>query len=45
LAVHAVTRAIAADGKVTVAESELLRVTCATLGCPLPVLLGNDGRA
>ncbi|HKZ10641.1 MAG TPA: M48 family metallopeptidase [Rhodanobacteraceae bacterium] len=41
LAVHALTRAIAADGKVTVAESELLRVTCAALGCPLPVLLGD----
>ncbi|HJR14357.1 MAG TPA: M48 family metallopeptidase [Rhodanobacteraceae bacterium] len=41
LAVHALTRAIAADGRVTVAESELLRVTCAALGCPLPVLLGD----
>jgi hypothetical protein len=41
LAVHALTRAIAVDGKVTLAESELLRVTCAALGCPLPVLLGN----
>jgi len=45
LAVHALTRAIAADGKVTLAESELLRVTCATLGCPLPVLLGNGDKA
>jgi hypothetical protein len=45
LAVHALTRAIAADGKVTVAESELLRVTCATLGCPLPVLLGSGDKA
>ena len=41
LTVHALTRAIAADGKVTVAESELLRVTCAALGCPLPVLLSD----
>jgi hypothetical protein len=42
LVVHALTRAIAADGKVTVAESELLRVTCATLGCPLPPLLADE---
>jgi Zn-dependent protease with chaperone function len=41
LTVRALTRAIAADGKVTVAESELLRVTCAVLGCPLPPLLGD----
>jgi hypothetical protein len=37
LAVRALTTAIAADGAVNVAESELLRVTCAALGCPLPV--------
>jgi Zn-dependent protease with chaperone function len=43
LTVRALTRAIAADGKVTVAESELLRVTCAVLGCPLPPLLAVDG--
>jgi hypothetical protein len=42
LTVRALTRAIAADGKVTVAESELLRVTCAVLGCPLPPLLADD---
>ncbi|HEX7370924.1 MAG TPA: M48 family metallopeptidase, partial [Rhodanobacteraceae bacterium] len=41
LTVRALTRAIAADGKVTVAESEMLRVVCAVLGCPLPVLLSN----
>jgi hypothetical protein len=41
LTVRALTRAIAADGKVTVAESELLRVTCAVLGCPLPPLLSD----
>jgi len=39
LTVRALTRAIAADGKVTVAESEMLRVVCAVLGCPLPPLL------
>jgi Zn-dependent protease with chaperone function len=42
LTVRALTRAIAADGKVTVAESELLRVVCATFGCPLPPLLSVD---
>lgn len=41
LTVQALTRAIAADGKVTVAESELLRVACAVLGCPLPPLLSE----
>jgi len=41
LTVRALTRAIAADGKVTVAESELLRVVCADLGCPLPPLLSD----
>ena len=39
LTVRALTHAIAADGKVTVAESEMLRVVCAVLGCPLPPLL------
>ena len=43
LTVRALTRAIAADGKVTVAESEMLRVTCAVLGCPLPPLLADNG--
>lgn len=37
LTVRALIRAIAADGVVSVAESELLRVVCAVLGCPLPV--------
>ena len=41
LVVQALTRAIAADGRVTVAESELLRVTCTALGCPLPPLLSD----
>ncbi|HEX7348756.1 MAG TPA: M48 family metallopeptidase [Rhodanobacteraceae bacterium] len=41
LTVQALTQAIAADGQVTVAESELLRVVCATLGCPLPPLLAS----
>lgn len=42
LTVRALTRAIAADGKVTVAESEMLRVVCAKLGCPLPPILADD---
>ncbi len=41
LTVRALTRAIAEDSKVSVAESELLRVVCAALGCPLPPLLSN----
>jgi Zn-dependent protease with chaperone function len=41
LAVRALTRAIAEDGKVNVAESEVLRVVCAVLGCPLPPILSN----
>lgn len=42
LVVRALTCAIAADGVVNVAESELLRVTCAVLGCPLPPLLASS---
>jgi hypothetical protein len=30
---------IAADGRVAVAEAELLRATADTLGCPMPPLL------
>ncbi len=41
LTVRALTRAIAEDGKVTAAESEMLRVVCAELGCPLPASLGD----
>jgi Zn-dependent protease with chaperone function len=36
LIVRGLTRAIGADGKVTVTEAELLRTICATLHCPLP---------
>ena len=39
LVVAALTRAISADGVVSVAEAELLRTICATLHCPLPPLL------
>ena len=39
LVVRALTRAIGADGQVSVAEAELLRTVCAGLHCPLPPLL------
>jgi Zn-dependent protease with chaperone function len=39
LVVRALTRAISADGMVSVAEAELLRTICAALHCPLPPLL------
>ena len=39
LVVRALTRAISADGIVSVAEAELLRTICAALHCPLPPLL------
>lgn len=39
LVVRGLTRAIAEDGVVSVAEAELLRVVCAALHCPLPPLL------
>ena len=39
--VEAVTVAISHDGRVTVAESELLRTVCALLHCPLPPLPGR----
>ncbi|MEO8459887.1 MAG: M48 family metallopeptidase [Dokdonella sp.] len=39
LVVRGLTRAIGADGKVSVSEAELLRSICASLHCPLPPLL------
>jgi len=39
MVVSALTRAISADGMVSVAEAELLRTICAVLHCPLPPLL------
>ncbi len=39
LVVRALTRAISANGIVSVAEAELLRTICAALHCPLPPLL------
>ena len=37
--VEAVTAAVSHDGRVSVAESELLRTICAVLHCPLPPML------
>ncbi|MGA8277815.1 MAG: M48 family metallopeptidase [Rhodanobacteraceae bacterium] len=39
LVVRGLTRAISADGEVTVAEAELLRTICAAIHCPLPPML------
>lgn len=36
--VEALAEAVSHDGRITVAESELLRTVCAVLGCPLPPL-------
>lgn len=44
LLVAAMTRAILHDGRIDVAESELLRTACAALHCPLPPLL-HEGDA
>lgn len=37
--IAAMTQAMAHDGRIDVAEAELLRTTCAALHCPLPPLL------
>ena len=37
--VEAITAAVSHDGKVSVAESELLRTICGVLHCPLPAML------
>ncbi|MBS7456061.1 M48 family metallopeptidase [Coralloluteibacterium stylophorae] len=40
--VEALAQAVGHDGRVGVAEAELLRATCAVLHCPLPAILGDD---
>ncbi|HEY5972407.1 MAG TPA: M48 family metallopeptidase [Pseudoxanthomonas sp.] len=40
--VEAITAAISHDGRVSVAEAELLRTICAVLHCPLPAMLERD---
>lgn len=42
LLVEALVATIGHDGRVTVAEAELLRVVCGTLHCPLPPLLNSQ---
>ena len=37
--VEAITAAVSHDGRVSVAESELLRTICGVLHCPLPPML------
>ncbi|MDO9451935.1 MAG: M48 family metalloprotease [Stagnimonas sp.] len=39
--VEALVKTLAQDGRVTVGEAELLRVTCASLHCPLPPALSG----
>jgi Zn-dependent protease with chaperone function len=39
--VEAIAATISHDGRVNVAEAELLRTICSTLHCPLPPMLGN----
>ena len=39
LLIAALVRTVSADGRLSVAECELLRVVCASLHCPLPPLL------
>ncbi|KIQ97305.1 hypothetical protein TI01_1165 [Lysobacter sp. A03] len=41
LLVEAIALAIGHDGRITVAESELLRTVCGVLHCPLPPMLAQ----
>src|SRR5690606_37766434 len=41
--VEAITAAVSHDGRVSVAESELLRTICGVLHCPLPPMLERHG--
>lgn len=45
LVIDGLATAISADGVVTVAEAELLRVICAALHCPLPLLHARPASA
>jgi Zn-dependent protease with chaperone function len=38
---QAIGKTVSHDGKVSVVEAELLRAVCASLGCPLPPILGH----
>ena len=41
LLIEAMVTTISHDGRIAVAESELLRVACAALHCPLPPMLAR----
>ena len=41
--IHAAAATVAADGKITAGEAELLRAVADTLACPMPPLLSDDG--
>jgi Zn-dependent protease with chaperone function len=41
--IQALSTAIGHDKRMTVIEAELMRAICASLGCPLPPLLANNG--
>ncbi|HEY6027133.1 MAG TPA: hypothetical protein VIV09_09575, partial [Pseudolabrys sp.] len=38
--VEAITATISHDGRIDIAEAELLRTICSALHCPLPPMLG-----
>jgi hypothetical protein len=40
--VEAITATISHDGRIDIAEAELLRTICSVLHCPLPPLLGQQ---
>ncbi len=41
--IHAAAATVAADGKITTGEAELLRAVADTLACPMPPLLSDNG--
>ncbi len=45
LMVEALTRTVSHDGRITLAESELLRTVCSRLHCPLPPMLADQAAA
>ncbi len=42
--IAALVKTISHDGRITVAEAELLRAICAALHCPLPLRMGESAR-
>jgi hypothetical protein len=40
--VEAIAATISHDGRIAIAEAELLRAICGTLHCPLPPMLGHS---